>query len=147
LRPLKQGIVELAAPLRQLPLDVCSTNQRATIRQVHELFEIPAQVLVVVVAEEGCEIAGGAKLDAACVGELHAEARCAAIALIRTETDTDFLQHGCSPGWHVAAVYSIGTRIDAGHAQHARIRSRRGLESGDPARRGLMAGRWSSGCR
>ena len=89
----KEGVVQPAAPLVQLLLDALGASDRSAVRQVHVLFEIPAQVLVVVFREERREVAFHAQGVSRRVGELHAKA----VVSGRTEADADFLQHDCLP--------------------------------------------------
>jgi hypothetical protein len=58
----EQGVVERVAPSFEVAFDALSPGDRAAIGQVHVFFEVPAQVLVIALGQEGRE----RDLDAEC---------------------------------------------------------------------------------
>jgi hypothetical protein len=63
----------------------------------HVLFEIPTQVLVVVVGEERCEVNRDPALAARRIGQSYFEMAVAVLIVAGFEADADFLQHDSSP--------------------------------------------------
>jgi hypothetical protein len=93
LRGLEHDIVQQLSPAFQRPFDALRPHDRAAVPKIHVVFQVPPQVLVIVLGHERLQRAGNAHRRAAGIGKLDA---IAGVARGLLEEDAQLL-HGRFP--------------------------------------------------
>ena len=82
--------MQRVAPAVEVFFDAPRPGDRAAVGQVHVLFQVPAQVLVIVLGQEGCERDFDAKFVVAGIGEVGE----IALVFVGGEEDAEFVHGG-----------------------------------------------------